>query len=193
MKQSFFPSKVLRVVVFAASCLLVTSCTYRHPVHFYAVRGKAVQESPQLVGIATIQSPYRGSIKITWPDGETGTGQYSGIANFATTASGYSGYSSGSAYGTTGTRGITGSTYGPNGFTDFRGEIGGASVMYSTYQSVYGRSFTRSLAPGAIPIQGMLITDRGRRVEFIGSVGSGTNNGTGVATDSLGNTYRVIF
>jgi len=193
MNRKLSPSKLLRLAFLAATSTLVTSCTYRHPVHFYAVRGKAVEESPQIVGMATIQSPYRGSIKLTWPDGETGTGQYSGIANFATTSSGYSGYSSGSSYGTTGPRGVTGSTYGPNGFTDFRGEIGGASVMYDTYQSVYGRSFTRSLAPGTIPIQGMLITDRGRRIEFIGSVGSGTNNGTGVATDNRGNTYRVIF
>lgn len=186
-------SNLIRVAFLGAFLALATSCVYKHPVYFYAVRGKALEESPQLLGMATIQSPYRGSIKLTWPDGETGTGQYSGIANFAITSSGYSGYSSGSSYGTVGPRGVTGSTYGSNGFTDFRGEIGGTSVMYNTYESVYGRSFTRSLAPGAIPIQGMLITDRGRRVEFIGSVGSGTNNGTGVATDNWGNTYRVIF
>lgn len=193
MKRSS-PLRFIGTALFAvALSALSSSCVYRHPVHFYAVRGKAVEESPQIVGMATIHSPYRGSIKLTWPDGETGTGQYSGIANFSTRSTGYSGYSSGAAYGSTGASRVSGSSYGPSGLTDYDGEIGGTSVMFDTYQSVHGRSFTRSLAPGTIPIQGMLVTDRGRRVEFIGSAGSGTNNGSGVATDNRGNTYRVIF
>ncbi len=193
MKRNTSPSRFLGIVFLAAAVSLSSSCAPRVPVHLYAVRGKAVEESPEIVGMATIHSPYRGSIKLTWPDGETGMGQYSGIANFATRSSGFSGYSTGSAYGTTGPSRVTGSTFGPSGSTDYLGEIGGTSVMYDTYQSVYGRSFTRSLAPGTIPIQGMLVTDRGRRVEFIGSAGSGTNNGSGIATDNRGNTYRVIF
>jgi hypothetical protein len=117
------------------------------------------------------QAVNSGSFKVTWPSGETGVGHYSGITKFSTSMT--RSYASGS-----------GSLY---------GSVGSTSIMASAYESAWGTSFSSRLSAQTIPILGMMVTNTGRRVEFMGGVGSGTFNGFGVAKDNRGNVWRVIY
>lgn len=161
---------VSRLLVLSAG--LLTSCTIpKQPVQLYAVKGAELSQAPHISGIVAPQGPYSGTFQITWPSGETGIGHYSGIANFTTSATLSSVSGSGSLYG----------------------NVGITPVMASAYHSAWGSSFTSTLSAQRIPITGMLVTNTGRRVEFMGAAGSGTDHGFGVAQDNRGNVWKVIF
>ncbi len=172
---------------------LLGSCSPQVPVHLYATHGKAMQEAPYVKGTATLLGHYRGSMHFKWPDGEEGTGQYSGIANFDVTERGYSARSHSTTYSTSSPSSFQATAYGRNGYTDYNGAIGGGYGTSDTYGSVNARSTTKRLASGPVNMQGIMITNRGRRLNFTVTAGSGSNSGSGVAYDDRGNFYKVIF
>lgn len=148
------------------SCAVVTQ-----PVQFYAVKGEETSRVPHLSGVITPSGVYTGTFQITWPSGETGTGHYSGIASFSTSSTNAEGSGSSTVYG----------------------NVGLTPVMASAYRTAWGSSFTSTLSAQRIPITGMLVTTSGRRVEFMGAAGSGTDHGFGVAQDNRGNVWKVLY
>ena len=67
---------------------------------------------------------------------------------------------------------------------------GGMAALWAT---VYGSSYSIENVPGVNKGEAMLVCNRGTvmQVEFL--TGSGTANGTGVAKDNRGNTFKVLF
>ncbi|MGL4399943.1 MAG: hypothetical protein ACRCXD_08745 [Luteolibacter sp.] len=177
------------LIVVTGTLLLVQCAPRQVAVHFYAQKGPEVKTNPYIQGKAFLQSPYQGQIQLKWPDGEEGLGQYSGVVNYSVTRRDYSTRATGYTDSSVGSQSFSG-TYGD---TDFNGRLGPTDVYSNSSQSVSGSSISRTQAPGTVKIQGMMITNRGRRMEFWAFVGSGSNSGYGMASDSWGNTYKVIF
>ncbi len=65
--------------------------------------------------------------------------------------------------------------------------------LNSVWASVYGSSYSVGDVPGVNKGEAMLIGDRGTVMQMEFFTGSGTANGTGVAKDNRGNTYKVLF
>jgi len=68
-----------------------------------------------------------------------------------------------------------------------------SSGIQTAYTTVYGTGFTVSNVPGVNKGTAYLVGDKGTTVEVEFFTGSGTASGNGVAIDSKGNVYKVIF
>lgn len=173
--------KRCRVLCLSALAALCSSCAIpKIPLSLYAVKGEATKSAPIVKGYGQPSGLYVGTIHLQFPGEEVGEGPYSGIANLRVTSSSYSGNSSGTLSGNA-------------DWDTSDGQFGSVNYLGNIYQSTYGRSFSQTLEPGQIPIQAMMITNKGRRLELIAAVGSGTNHGYGIAKDNLGNVFKVIF
>lgn len=104
-----------------------------------------------------------GGIKLQMPDGEVCTGRWSSIAPQSFT------YSTVSASATA------------------------TSGMQTAWARVYGTGYSVSNLPGINRGEAVLVGNRGTVIQVEFFTGSGTANGSGVATDNKGNTFKVLF
>jgi hypothetical protein len=65
--------------------------------------------------------------------------------------------------------------------------------LFSTYGPVAGYSVTAGNVPGVNRGEAFMTCDRGTTIEAEFFTGSGTANGYGVAKDSSGNVYKMLF
>ncbi|CAN7226500.1 hypothetical protein LJR175_000824 [Variovorax sp. LjRoot175] len=131
----------------------------------YPVKGPLVEQRPVPVVLATVDGILgnTGGFYLTLPNGDECRGRWSSIAPMSVT------YSSGTASGTA---------------------SDGWSTVWST---VYGSGYTVRNKPGVNRGEAMAICSKGGNVQAEFLTGSGTANGTGVAKDSYGNFYKLIF
>jgi hypothetical protein len=69
----------------------------------------------------------------------------------------------------------------------------GWGTMFSKYGSVVGVSSSVANLPGVNKGEAMAICNSGNQLQVEFYTGSGTANGTGVAKDSSGNVFKVLF
>ena len=69
----------------------------------------------------------------------------------------------------------------------------GNSRLGPAWARVFGSGFTMSNLPGVNRGEAMLICPLGTVIQVEFYTGSGTANGTGVAMDNKGNTFKVLF
>ena len=131
----------------------------------FPVDGPLAKLSPPPVLSATADgiTGGTGNISLVMPDGERCKGRWSSIAPMSYRRT------TGSAAGT--------ATDGLN----------------SVWTSVYGSSFSVGNVPGVNKGEAMLIGYSGTVMQMEFFTGSGTANGTGVAKDNRGNTYKVLL
>jgi hypothetical protein len=65
--------------------------------------------------------------------------------------------------------------------------------LFSTYGALAGYSMTAGNVPGVNRGEAFMSCDRGTKIEAEFFTGSGTANGYGVAKDSAGNVYKMLF
>jgi hypothetical protein len=65
--------------------------------------------------------------------------------------------------------------------------------LWSRYGALAGFSVTNGLVPGVNKGQAFLNCSKGTKIEAEFFTGSGTANGYGVATDTAGNVYKMLF
>ena len=104
-----------------------------------------------------------GGIKLTMPDGEVCSGKWSSIAPTSSSIS--------------------------TGF----GSASFSNGMQTAWATAFGTSITSAIVPGVNRGEAMLVGASGTVMQVLFFTGSGTANGTGVATDNKGNSYKVLF
>lgn len=152
-----------RMLVVLALGLVSCGCTTTATL--FPVEGPLSKLSPPPLLTATVDgiTGNTGNISLSMPDGEACKGRWSSIAPTAYR------YSSGSATGTA------------------------SSGLTSAWATVYGSGYSVGNVPGVNRGEAMLVGQRGTVIQVEFYTGSGTANGTGVARDNKGNTYKVIF
>jgi hypothetical protein len=65
--------------------------------------------------------------------------------------------------------------------------------LFSQYGSVLGTGYSVGNVPGVNRGEAILFCDRGTKIEVEFYTGSGTANGYGLAKDTRGNLYKVLF
>lgn len=145
------------------SLFLLASCST--PVSFFPTSGPFMQAKlvQPIIASAVGVSNNSGNISLILPDKESCTGKYSVIAPTFSIAS--AGASS----------------------------IQLSSNLVNAWGSVYGANFTVGNPASINRGQAMLACDRGTTIQVEFFTGSGTGSGYGVAQDSNGNVYKVLF
>lgn len=145
--------------------LFSTGCSIAITAKLYPVKGPYSEGLPIPVLNARVHDVQRnsGDVTMTLPDGEVCAGSWSSLAPQQVSVS----TMSGSARITSG--------------------------IQTAYATVYESGFTVSNKPGVNRGTAYLVGTRGTTVEVEFFTGSGTANGNGVAIDSKGNVYKVIF
>ena len=147
--------------------LLITAvlCGCSTTATLFPVDGPMTKLSPLPVLTATVDgiTGNTGDISLVMPDGEACKGRWSSIAPMAY------GHSTASATGSA------------------------TSGMASAWATVYGSGFSMANVPGVNKGEAVLVGDRGTVIQVEFYTGSGTANGTGVAKDNKGNTWKVLF
>jgi hypothetical protein len=67
-----------------------------------------------------------------------------------------------------------------------------SGTLFSQYGGVVGFNVS-GIRPGVNPGRAFLACNRGTKIEVEFYTGSGTANGFGIAADSQGNVYRMLF
>jgi hypothetical protein len=145
--------------------LLLSGCSLSVTAKLYPVKGSYSEQKPLPILRALVKDVQRnsGDVTLTLPDGELCIGSWSSLAPQQVTMTSISG----------------------------RGQI--TSGIQTAYTTVYGTGFSVSNVPGVNRGTAYLVGDRGTTIEVEFFTGSGTASGNGVAIDSKGNTYKVIF
>ena len=131
----------------------------------FPVSGPMTKQSPLPVLKAKVMGVMgnTGDIKLVMPDGEVCEGKWSSIAPTSSSV----------AFGS-----ATGSV---------------SSGLNSAWGTVYGSGFTMANKAGINRGEAVMVGNRGTVVQVEFYTGSGTANGTGVALDNKGNTFKVLF
>lgn len=129
------------------------------------MKGPYSEQRPIPVLQALVKDVQRnsGEVSLTLPDGERCVGSWSSLAPQQVSVS------------------------------TMTGQAQVTSGIQTAYATVYGTGFTVSNVPGVNRGTAYFVGDRGTTVEVEFFTGSGTASGNGVAVDSKGNTYKVIF
>ena len=146
-------------------CLISTGCSIAITAKLYPVKGPYSGQRPIPILKARVCDVQKnsGDVTMTLPDGEICSGSWSSLAPQQVSTTSV---------------------------------IGGArmsSGIQTAYTTVYGTGFTVSNVPGVNKGTAYLVGDKGTTVEVEFFTGSGTASGNGVAIDSKGNVYKVIF
>jgi hypothetical protein len=152
--------------LFLVSCAVILSgCSLSVTAKLYPVQGPLSEQKPIPVLRARVMDVQRnsGDVTLTLTDGEVCTGSWSSLAPQQVSMTSISG----------------------------RGQI--TSGIQTAYTTVYGTGFTVSNVPGVNRGTAYLVGDRGTTIEVEFFTGSGTASGNGVAIDSKGNIFKVIF
>lgn len=72
-------------------------------------------------------------------------------------------------------------------------QVSAGGGLLSTYGALAGYSVTTGNVPGVNLGEAFMSCDRGTKIEAEFFTGSGTANGYGVAKDSAGNVYKMLF
>ncbi len=157
--------KYILPLLLAVFAALSTGCSLSVTAKLYPVKGPYSDQKPIPVLRAHVKDVQRnsGDVTLTLPDGEICSGSWSSLAPQQVSMTSMSG----------------------------RGQI--TSGIQSAYATVYGTGFTVSNIPGINRGTAFLVGDRGTTIEVEFFTGSGTASGNGVAIDSKGNIYKVIF
>lgn len=154
----------------ASACVLLcvallSGCSMSIRANLYPVHGPLSEMLPVPVVQAIVEDVHRntGPVSITLPDGEVCRGTWSSLAPKQVSV------------------------------TSMSGHAVLSSALGSAYTVVYGTAYTVSNVPGVNQGTAYLIGERGTRIEVFFETGSGTANGSGVAVDTNGNTFKVIF
>lgn len=155
--------KILPLVLALLSVGGFAACSITANV--YPVEGPISETSPLPVIHARVAGVLSnsGSIKLTMPDGEKCTGRWSVVA--------------------------------PTGRAVVNNSSSGtvSSGLDTAFVRVHGTSVVNMIKPGVNKGEAMLTGERGRVMEVVFLVGSGTASGYGAARDNRGNIYKVIL
>ncbi|KXF78534.1 hypothetical protein ATN84_01710 [Paramesorhizobium deserti] len=66
-------------------------------------------------------------------------------------------------------------------------------ALFTQYGAVFGSTVTQGILPGVNKGQAFMTCSRGTSVDAEFFTGSGTANGYGIAKDSTGNVYKMLF
>jgi hypothetical protein len=152
--------------VLLVSCMaLLSGCSMSVTAKLFPVKGPYSEQKPIPVLRALVKNVQgnSGDVTLTLPNGEVCTGTWSSIAPQQVSS------------------------------TSITGGAQLRSGIQSAYATVYGTGFTVSNVPGINRGTAYLVGDRGTTIEVEFFTGSGTASGNGVATDSNGNIYKVLF
>ena len=155
----------MRVKILGPAIFLALLSGCSTTASLFPVEGPLAKLSPPPVLEATVDGIMgnTGNIFLDLPDGEIRKGRWSSLAPVHVK------YSSASASGNA------------------------TSGLAALWASVYGSGYSIENVPGVNKGEAMLVCNHGTvmQVEFL--TGSGTANGTGVAKDNKGNTFKVLF
>ncbi len=157
--------KRLFSALLSIAALILAGCSFSVTAKLYPVKGPYAEQRPIPVLKALVTDVQRnsGDVSLTLPDGELCVGSWSSLAPQQVSVSTMTG----------------------------RAQV--TSGIQTAYATVYGTGFTVANVPGINRGTAYLVGDRGTTVEVEFFTGSGTASGNGVAVDSKGNTYKVIF
>lgn len=151
--------------ILLVTALFITGCSLSVTAKLYPVKGPYSEQRPIPILKAQVEDVQRnsGDVSMTLPDGEVCSGSWSSLAPQQVST------------------------------TSVSGQARVTSGLQSAYATVYGSGFSVSSVPGINKGTAYLVGDRGTTVEVEFFTGSGTASGNGVAIDSKGNIYKVIF
>jgi hypothetical protein len=145
--------------------LIFSSCSLSVTAKLYPVKGPYSEQRPIPVLKAQVMDVQRnsGDVTLTLPDGELCSGSWSALAPQQVSMTTIAGH----------------------------GQV--TSGIQTAYATVYGNAFTVSNVPGVNRGVAYLVGNRGTTIDVEFFTGSGTASGNGVAIDSKGNIYKLIF
>lgn len=145
--------------------ILLSGCSLSVTAKLYPVKGPYSMQKPIPVLRAQVKDVQNnsGDATVTLPDGEVCTGSWSSLTPQQVST------------------------------TTLTGHGNLRSGIETAYATVYGTAYTVSNVPGINRGTAYLVGDRGTTMEVEFFTGSGTASGNGVAIDSKGNVYKVIF